>query len=87
MFLQQPQAIPHEPRLARRIAVAAMLGFFNASAQRVIGHPDHAAVFIADFNQSAFGVVAIAHEYFTALIGIKTLDASDALPRTEHRAA
>ena len=34
-----------------------MLGFFNPPPQRVIGQPDHAAVFIVYFYQPAFGVV------------------------------
>ena len=31
--------IPHEPGFAQRPTVAAMLGFFDAPAQRVIGRP------------------------------------------------
>jgi hypothetical protein len=34
-----------------------VLGFFDAPAQRVVGHPDHTAVFVAHFNQSTLGVV------------------------------
>ncbi|ALI01324.1 hypothetical protein AO353_09685 [Pseudomonas fluorescens] len=60
MFLQQTQAIPGEASLTQRVAVVVILGFLDASTERVIGHPDHAAVCVAHFNQSAFGVVGEA---------------------------
>ena len=67
MLLQQTQAVPGEAGFSQWITVGVVLGFFDAPAQRVVGHPDHAAVVIAHFDQSAFGVVTEAlHAPFSA---------------------
>ncbi len=60
VFLQQAQAVPGEAGFSQWITLAVVFGLGDAPTQRVVGHPDHTAVCVVHFNQSAFGVIGEA---------------------------